>query len=183
MENNEGKVFTDLEQRILYLSGEVNNETAGALAFKMLQMIEEDEKKEGERKPIKLYIHSEGGQIYDMWGLIDMMLSSKTPIHTYCTGYARSAALKIFLAGSRRFISRHSNLMYHQISSGTDGKYLDMLSDLQELERQQSYIERYVIERTKIPKVRLEEVREKKIDWYITPEEAAVLGIATDFIR
>lgn len=180
---NQGQVFTSPEQRILFLSGELNSETAGTLVFEMLRLEEEDnEKAEGERKPIKLYINSEGGNSYDMWGLIDRMLSCKTPVHTYCTGYARSAAFKIFLAGSRRFISRHSNLMYHQIAAGTEGKYLDMFADVEEMERQQKYIEKYVMERTKIPKERLLEVREKKIDWYITPEEAAVLGIATDFI-
>lgn len=60
------------------------------------------------RDPIKLYINSCGGTIYDMWALIDAIQNSKTPIHTYCMGYAMSAAFDIFLAGHKRYCYKHS---------------------------------------------------------------------------
>ena len=88
--------------------------------YLLYQIQEDDEKDEKEkdynREPIKLYINSYGGSIYDMWGLIDVILNSKTPIYTYCTGYAMSAAFKIFLAGHKRYCYKHSIFMYHQMS-------------------------------------------------------------------
>ena len=83
----------------------------GCLCFNLLYVLQEDNEKDQKQKnykrePIKLYINSNGGAIDDMWSLIDIMLNSKTPIYTYCTGYAMSAGFLIFLAGSKRFMTK-----------------------------------------------------------------------------
>jgi ATP-dependent Clp protease protease subunit len=137
-----------------------------------------DELKEYERPPIKFFINSHGGNLCDMWALVDIMLNSNTPIYTYCTGYAESAGLKIFLAGHKRFVTRHATLMYHQLSAWPAGKYQDLHENQKELEWHQNAIEDYVCSRTKIKQSKLKEVREKKIDWNIHATEAVKLGIA-----
>ena len=77
------------ERRKITIADEIDNETI-ALSIKYLQKFidddnEDDEKeKDYKREPIHLYIQTYGGCIYDMWGLIDVILNSKTPIYTHC---------------------------------------------------------------------------------------------------
>lgn len=144
---------------------------------------EQDKKEKNyERKPIIIYINSYGGSVYDMWGLIDIMLNSKTSIYTYCTGYAMSAAFKIFLAGHKRFASEHSTFMYHQMSLRRAGTYQDFVEDREEMDRLNKMIEEFVIKRTKLTQADIDDIREKKKDFYIHAEDALKFGIADEIL-
>lgn len=118
MSSTRDNTYTNTNKKTFYLSDNVDNESIGKLIWDILYQIREDDEKDEKekdykREPIKLYINSYGGSVYDMWGLIDIILNSKTPIYTYCTGYAMSAAFKIFLAGHKRYCYKHSTFMYH----------------------------------------------------------------------
>lgn len=180
-------VLLNTEKRLFYISNDIDNETIGKMCFNLLYLLQEDDNKEAKekdfkREPIKIYINSYGGSVYDMWALIDIMLKAKSPIYTYCTGYAMSAAFQIFLAGSKRFLSEHSNLLYHQMSCWRFGKYQDLVEDRVQMDYLQNEIESYVKSRTKITDSKLKEIREKKIDWFIHGDEAIKLMVATDII-
>lgn len=175
------------ESRILYLQDCVNSSTMGSMCFDLLTILSEDDKNKNEqvgfvREPIKLYINSLGGDVYDMWSLVELMKSSKTPIHTYCTGYAMSCGFLIFLAGNKRYIGSNSTLLYHQIAAWKAGKYEDFKQNITHLDRMQNQIEQYVMVRTSISQKKLDEIRVKKIDWHIYPEEAIKLGIADEIM-
>ena len=121
MATNRENVYIDLDKRILMLHGDVDKETIGKMCFNLTYLITEDDKsdekeKDFKRETIHVYINSYGGYLDDMWALVELMLKSKTPIYTYCTGYAMSAGFKIFIAGHKRFISKYAKLMYHQLS-------------------------------------------------------------------
>lgn len=176
------------DHRIFFLSDDIDNESVGKLCFDILTILEKDDEEEKEkksytRKPIKLFINSGGGGTYDMWAVIDILLHSKTPVHTYVTGYAMSAALKIFLAGSKRFVSKHSTLLYHQMRTEGGGLYQDLVDVRPEVDRMQSEIEQYVLERTNVTEEKLKEIREKKVDWFIHSDEALEYGFATNIIE
>jgi len=180
-------VFCNTDERIFYLSDDINNSSMGDVCFNLLYLLQQDDKNEEEqkkfeRKPIKIYINSGGGEVYDMWALIDIIQNSKTPIYTYCTGYAMSAAFKIFLAGHKRFASKHATFLYHQMSCWRSGKYQDLVEDRKEMDFLQNELETYVSERTKINLKQLEDIRTKKKDWYIHSEEALSLGIVDKII-
>lgn len=117
-----------------------------------------------------------------MWSLIDIMITTRTPIYTYCTGYALSAAFNIFLVGNKRFVFPHTTLLYHQISNWNFNKYQDLVEFRPELDKMQKDIEEYVAKRTSITLEKLEENRIHKKDWYIHDQEALQLGIATNII-
>jgi ATP-dependent Clp protease protease subunit len=181
--HNDVSVLYDEENRSFYLFSEIDNTSISAIYAQMMKVIMEDDLmdeqiKGYERPPIKLFVNSHGGTLCDMWALIDIMLNSKTPIHTYCTGYAESAGLKIFLAGSKRYVTKHATLMYHQLSSWPQGKYQDLHENQKELEWQQNAIEEYICSRTRIKHAKLKEVRERRQDWNIHAHEAIKLGIA-----
>lgn len=181
-------VYINNKNRIFYLGDEIDNSSLGLVNSSLLTLIAKDDentrKSKGDftRKPIKLYINSYGGSIYDMWSSIDIIESSETPIYTYCTGYAMSAAFLIFIAGHQRFISNHSTLLYHQLSSWTSGTYQDLLEEGEERERLQTEMESFVKSHTNIKQSRLNTVRKNKIDWYIRADEAIELGIADEII-
>ncbi len=173
--------------RSLFLYEEVNMESVRNVSEEIIKFNKEDNKKEKkeigfERQPICLYINSPGGSVYSMWGLIDLIQTSKTPVHTYCMGYAMSAAFNIFLAGKKRFAHRHSTFMYHQLSSWTYSKLKEMEDDIKECGRLDKMIVDYVKSRTNIPAKKLEEIHEKKLDFYMDVDYALKHGIVDEIL-
>ena len=180
-------IYCNSNNRLIYISDDINNCSIGAVCYNLLSIINDDDKQDEKeknftREPIKIYINSFGGELYDMWSLIDIILNSKTPIYTYCTGYAMSAAFKIFLAGHKRYATKHASFMYHQINCWYSGKYQDTVEYRKEIDKLQQQIEDYVIERTKITKEKVEEIRLEKKDFYIHSQEALELGIIDGII-
>lgn len=72
--------------------------------------------------------------------------------------------------------------MCHQMHCIRSGKYQDMVEDRKEMDYMNQQIEHYVMEKTKISEERIREIREKKIDVYIHPNEAKELGIIDEII-
>jgi ATP-dependent Clp protease protease subunit len=180
-------VLLNKDTRLFYLSDDIDNDTIGKMCFHILSILKQDDKEESEKKdfkrePIQLYVNSYGGSVHNMWALIDIIQQSKTPIYTYCTGYTMSAAFNIFLAGHKRYATKHATFMCHQIHCIRSGKYQDMVEDRKEMDYINQQIENYVMERTKISEERIREIREKKIDVYIHPNEAKELGIIDEII-
>lgn len=134
------------------------------------------------RKPILLDINTYGGVVYDGLALIACIEQSKTPIITRVNGYAFSMGLTIFLAGHERHMSRHGNLMYHQISSAVWGSLKEQEESLQISAGLQKQLEDYVIERTKWKRKDLKKIYNSKYDFYINAEQALADGFATKII-
>ena len=181
-------LFSSRDDRLYYLFGGINSRNCADIAYDISKInIEDDEKdnkeKDYKRKPISLYITSFGGSVYDMWLLVDTILGSKTPVYTYCTGYAMSAAFIIFLAGHKRYMSQHATLMYHQIYCWRAGKYQDLVDDREQTDHLNEMIENYVVERTGLTKDDLLNIREKKRDTYFFAKEAEELKIIDEIIN
>lgn len=117
-----------------------------------------------------------------MWVLIDIIEKSKTPIYTYCTGYAMSSGFKIFLAGHKRFATRHATFMFHQMSSIEFGKYQDLVEARKELDFTNKQIEQYVMERTNISQDYIDNIRNTKQDVYIHSDEVLKLSIIDEIV-
>lgn len=169
--------------RTIYFSDDVNNESLAEICQTIILVNKTDNQIHGRSKnyipqPIHLYINSHGGYVDDMWSLITLIEASKTPIYTYCTGYAMSAAFMIFIVGHKRFIGKHAKLMYHQLSGDTYGTYQDMQELTDECFKDYAKIKTYVMKHTKISKEKLNEVRLHKMDWYMNAQEAIKYGCA-----
>lgn len=180
-------VFIDTDKRVFYIHDLIDEDSMSKVCYWLLHLLNEDQEKEDkekdfERQPIKIYVNSYGGYVADMWALVDIMLNSKTPIHTYSTSHADSCGFLIFIAGTKRFITKHTKMCCHQFSSGARGTYQDIKEQVEDLDRLWRDFEEYICTQTKITRARLQEVREKKLDWYIYSEESIGLGVATDFV-
>lgn len=180
-------VFVDIDNRTFYIHDNVNKDSMSKVCYNLLHILSEDQEKEEtqrsyERTPIKIYINSYGGYTDDMWALVDIMIGSKTPIHTYSTSHADSCGFMIFIAGEKRFITKHTKMTYHQPSGGVRGTYQGIKESMEELDRVYLDYEEFVAERTKITRDKLKEIKERKLDWIIYSEQSIELGVATDFI-
>ncbi len=133
-------------------------------------------------QPIKIYIDSYGGQVYQCFGLIGVMEKSKTPIHTIVTGAAMSCGFMILINGHERFAYQHATPLYHQVSSGFYGKVKDIEEKLEETKRLQKKIEEMTLQLTKISKKKLDDILKNKVDWYMSADEALKLGVVDSII-
>lgn len=165
----------DLEERKLYLTGEVTVYNTAALIQKILQYNADDKDVPvEERTPIRLYLTSEGGDVQSGLGLIDVIIASKTPVYTINTGYWYSMALMIGLTGHKRFATANSSVLLHDGSNfayNSANKVQDQMDFFKKLEARMKAL---VLERTKITS----KIYEKKarVEWYMLADEAKELG-------
>lgn len=180
------------KDRIIHLASQVDQASINAVSSKILEINKDDDELEklfdvyGQsyvRQPIKLFIDSYGGYVYQCFGLVGIMNSSKTPVHTIATGAAMSCGFIILINGHKRFAYKYATPMYHQVSSWGGGTVQDIKEDLEETERLQGVIETMTIEKTKIGADRLKEVREKKLNWFIPANEALRLGVVDEILN
>ena len=186
LSKNDGNlsVYT-IGDRDIYLAGDIDSESISEVNAKMIEALKNITSfigtyKGAELGHINIFIQSGGGSIHDMWGLIDFMLTSPVPIYTYAVGLTASAALKIFLAGSVRYVFPHATLMYHNLSAGNNGKLQDIEEWGEYLKIEQKKIEEFVKTRTLMTAKQIKDIREKKQDFYMDANQALKLRFATN---
>jgi ATP-dependent protease ClpP protease subunit len=115
--------------------------------------------------PIHLKINSYGGSVFAAFGSIDYMKQSKTPIYTYIDGCAASAGTIMSVCGDQRFIGENSYMLVHQLSSQHWGKYQELQDDMKNSDALMKRIKEIYEERTKIPKVKMDEILKHDLWW------------------
>ena len=179
------------KERNLYFQKQVDQASIGELTQKIIEINDDDKKLKKlyevydlsyEPKPIKIYIDSYGGYVYQCFGLLSVMEKSKTPIHTIVTGCAMSCGFMMLISGHKRFAYKLSTPLYHQVSGGAVGKEKDMEEELFEAQRLQTMLEEITLEKTKISKKKLKEIYDGKKDWFMTAKEAKELGVVDEII-
>ena len=177
--------------RNLYLPKQVNQESMNDLTKAIIEINDNDEYLKKiyaihdlayVPKPIKIYIDSYGGLVYQCFGLIGVIEKSETPIWTIVTGAAMSCGFMILINGHKRFAYSHATPLYHQVSTGFRGKVQDMEESLVETKRLQGKIEEMTCRLTNIPKKKLKEILKNKVDWFMSADEALVLGVIDEII-
>lgn len=176
-----------IKDRNLYLYGEIEEKSIKEINSELLSLLiqdkeNEESKKNFKKEPIHLFIDSYGGKVYDCLSLIDLITFSKTPIYTYCSGYAMSSGFLIFISGAKRFIGNYATLMCHQIGGRLDFKITDIEESLTEYKRLENVINSIITTKTKITPTQLKQNREGKIDWYINASEAIKLSCADEIL-
>jgi ATP-dependent Clp protease, protease subunit len=119
-----------LENRTLFLVGEINHVTASRLIMQMLYL--QSVKKEND---INLYINSPGGVVDDTLAIYDTMKFLSCDIATYCIGRAESGGAIVFMAGKKgkRFILPNAKVMIHQPFGGVYGQAADIEIQAEEI--------------------------------------------------
>lgn len=164
-----------LDNHVHFLNGDIEEENIK----KAIQWIAY-ENLEDKDKILTLYISSYGGDLYQAFGLIDMMRISKYPVATVGIGSIMSAAFMIFAAGQkgRRMITRNCGIMCHQFSNETVGKYHDIKSATKENEFLNNKMVDILREASGLPERTIKSKLLGPSDAWLTPEELVQLRIA-----
>lgn len=172
--------FQDLKQRKLYLTENVEQVSIGDIVKNILQYNREDYGLEvADRKPILLYIASNGGEVDSGFELIDVIMSSKTPVYTINLGYQYSMGFLIGLAGHRRYAMNHSKFLLHDGSNFIYNSGAKAQDQMEFNRRVEDRVKKYIISRSKLTS---EEYDSKlRVEWYMFSDEAKEKGFV-DYI-
>jgi len=165
------------------LFAEVIEEKIGELVHALLYANDLNKHKDAEDiEPIEFYISTYGGSGDDMFALYDVMriVRERTPIHTVGLGKVMSAGVLILAAGTEgeRKIGKNCRIMIHSVVGGNQGDLHNMLNEMEAIEQQQQMFIDCLVSETKLTKSRLKKMLERKVNVYLSAEEAVELGIA-----
>jgi ATP-dependent Clp protease protease subunit len=112
-----------LRERIVFLVGPVNEQSASVIVAQLLFL-----ESENPDKDISFYINSPGGSVYDGLAIYDTMQFIKPEVSTLCTGFAASMGTFLLTAGQRgkRYALPNARIMIHQPSGGSQGTAADV---------------------------------------------------------
>ena len=96
---------------------------------------------------------------------MDTILRCKVPFHTYVDGFAASAATFLSVVGEKRFISRNSYMLIHQLSGNFWGKYSEFEDEKQNLDLMMKTIKDVYKKYTKLPMKKLDEILKHDLMW------------------
>jgi len=170
----------DLKQRKLFISTNICQETVDDAIRHIMQINREDMGVAREnRKPIILYVTSNGGDVDAGFALIDVILSSETPVYVINQGYQYSMGFLIGLAGHKRFAMPHAKFLMHDGSQFIYNSGAKAQDQMEFNKRMEERIKQYVLSRTEITSEMYDSQMRK--EWYMFADEAKKLGV-TDYI-
>jgi ATP-dependent Clp protease protease subunit len=181
----------DKDPRIIGLFGSVEEEKAGELCYHLITMSEpkpafmEDEEPEP-LEDITFYVSTYGGSADDMFSIYDVMnfAKSRCDVSTVGLGKVMSAGVLILAAGTKgkRKIGRNCRVMIHAVSSGNVGTIHNLVNELGEIQNlQEAYIDA-IVENSNFTKRSLKKLMDRKVNVYLSAEEAIEYGIADALI-
>ena len=115
--------------------------------------------------PIKLFINSGGGSVVSGISSMDTILRCKVPIQTYVDGFAASAATFMSVVGTKRYMSRNSYMLIHQLSSNFWGTYANFEDEKKNLDLMMKTIKSVYKKYTKLPMKKLDEILKHDLLW------------------
>ena len=166
-----------LLDRIVFISGEVNDEMANAVCAQLLFLQSQDAKRE-----ISVYVNSPGGSVTAGLAIYDTMQFVKCPVATYCIGQAASMGAVLLTAGAkgRRFALPNARIMIHQPWGGAEGKASDIEITAREILRLKEKLNE-ILSRHSGRKM-AEVVRDTDRDHFMSAEEAKAWGLIDEVL-
>ena len=166
-----------LEDRIIFLSDEVNDATASLVVAQMLFLEAKDPDKD-----IQLYINSPGGSITAGMAIYDTMQYIKCDVSTICVGMAASMGAFLLAAGQKgkRFALPNSEVMIHQPLGGMQGQATDMQIHAERIIKIKKHLNEILSERTGQPIDVI--MADTERDNFMSAEEAKAYGLIDEVI-
>ncbi len=167
-----------LNDRIIFLSEEVNDTTASLVVAQLLYLEAQDPDKD-----IQFYINSPGGSVTAGMAIYDTMQYIKCDVSTICIGMAASMGAFLLSSGTKgkRIALPNAEIMIHQPSAGTKGKVTDMEIDVEHFLRIKQHLNEILSENTGKP---VEQVKaDSERDHWLTAEEAKEYGLIDHIYR
>lgn len=166
-----------LKDRIIMLTGEINDDVAASIIGQMLFLQSEDPKKD-----VNLYINSPGGVVTAGLAIYDVMQMMTYDVCTYCVGQAASMGAVLLTAGAagKRHSLKNSRIMIHQPSGGARGTAADITIQAEEINRLKSTLYEILSKHTGKPIKTI--LKDSERDFFISAEEAKKYGVIDKII-
>ena len=170
----------DLKNRKLFLNEGIDQGSVADIVKHILQYNSDDKGIDpAERKPILLYVVSEGGDVDSGFELIDTIMCSKTPVYTINLGYQYSMGFLIGLAGHKRYAYKNSKYLMHDGSNFVYNSGAKAQDQMRFNSRVEDRIKEYILSRGNLTS---EEYDAKlRVEWYMFADEAKERGFV-DYI-
>ena len=161
-----------LKDRIVFVGGEIDDDTANAVVAELLFLQAQDPEKE-----VSMYINSPGGSVTAGLAILDTMKMVKCPVATYCVGQAASMGAILLASGAkgRRFALPHARIMVHQPWGGAQGKASDIEITAREILRLKDVLNGILAEAAGKPADAV--MQDTDRDHFMSAEEAKAWGI------
>ena len=166
-----------LKERVIFLVGEVNDQTANLVVAQLLFL-----ESENPDKDISFYINSPGGSVSAGMAIYDTMQFIKPAVSTLCVGFAASMGAFLLAAGEKgkRFSLPNSKIMIHQVLGGARGQATDIEIHARDILRTKDQMNRILAERTGQPLDKIKNDTER--DYFLEANEAKEYGIVDQVI-
>ncbi len=161
-----------LKERVVFLVGPVNDQSANLVVAQMLFL-----ESENPDKDISFYINSPGGSVSAGMSIFDTMNFIKPDVSTLCMGMAASMGAFLLSAGTKgkRFALPNSKIMIHQPLGGTQGQATDIEIHAREILKTREQLNRILADRSGQPLEKIQADTER--DYYMSAAEAADYGL------
>lgn len=166
-----------LKERIIFLVGGVDDNTAALVCAQLLFLESESPSKE-----ISFYINSPGGAVTAGFAMYDTMRYIKSPVSTMCIGQACSAGSLLLTAGEpgRRLALPNSRIMIHQPHGGAQGQATDIQIQAREIQEMKQRLHKIYAQATGQPIETIAEAMER--DNFMSPEAAKKFGLIDEIV-
>ncbi|MDQ2658945.1 MAG: ATP-dependent Clp protease proteolytic subunit [Verrucomicrobiota bacterium] len=167
-----------LKERVIFLVGEVNDQTANLVVAQMLFL-----ESENPDKDISFYINSPGGSVTAGLAIYDTMQFLTCDVTTYCLGMAASMGAVLLCAGTKgkRYALPNSDIMIHQVSGGAQGQASDVERQVEYMFKLKKRLIRIISQHTgkSEDQVKFDSDR----DYYMSASEAQTYGLVDEVIK
>ena len=181
-------LLSDLERpemRSIVLFGEIEEEKAADVCVGLL-MLSQPKSEQEEPKPIDLYISTYGGNADDMFAIYDVMnmAKAKCEIHTIGIGKVMSAGVLLLANGTvgKRKVGKNCRVMIHSCNAGSVGDIHNLKNEMSAIQHQQDQYINALVQASSMTKRQLNRLLDRKVNVYLTAEEAIEYGIADEII-
>ena len=166
-----------LENRIVFLQGEIHTGNANEVVMKLLYL-----QSENRRKDIHFYINSPGGSVVATLAIYDTMQILSCPVSTYCVGQAASGGAVLLAGGStgKRFALPHSRVMLHQPYGGVGGQISDIEIQANEIMRNREVLNEILANHC--DKNAKDIAADTDRDFFLTAQEAVDYGLVDSIL-
>lgn len=161
-----------LKERIIFLGGPIDNDSANLIIAQLLYLESEDPKKD-----IYLYINSPGGSVTATLAMVDTMNHIKPDVATVCVGMAASGGAILLSAGKKgkRFALPNAEVMIHQPHGGAEGQATDIEITARQIIKLRERLNKILAANTGQPVTKIEKDVER--DYFMMADEAKKYGI------
>jgi len=167
-----------LENRIIFLQGEIYDGNANELVMKLLYL-----QSENRRKDIHFYINSPGGSVTATLAIYDTMRILTCPVATYCVGLAASGGAVLLAGGTngKRYALPHSKVMIHQPYGQVGGQVSDIEIQTDQILKTRDVINRILADHTGQPMERI--AKDTDRDFYMDAAESKEYGVVDEILK